>query len=313
MKINNYPLIFKIKVVNYYYLYKPIIKNLLHVFGICKSTLYNWLKLYTENKLAEKQKYNKISKYTNSVKEYIIKYVCKKINFNCKKITMLVKTRFNINCSKSAIYSILKQNNITHKRIKIKTKFSNKSKTRKMINILKKNVNAIGKENIISIDESSFDTHINSHYGWSKKGSRINAIKRKQRIRYSVISAISMNKVINVTIIKGSVNSIVFIEFIKNVINKIQKNKVLFMDNARIHHSKLFTEYIKTIKNKVLYNVPYCSEYNPIEMVFSKVKSMVHKRTNNTELINLHKNIKYGFNKIIKSNLVGYYNKCLSF
>jgi hypothetical protein len=74
----------------------------------------------------------------------------------------------------------------------------------------------------LSMNESSFDTHINSHCGWSEKGSRINIIKRKQRIRYSVISAISMNKVINVTTIKGSVNSTIFIEFIKNVINKRQ-------------------------------------------------------------------------------------------
>jgi transposase len=110
-----------------------------------------------------------------------------------------------------------------------------------------------------------------------------------------------MNKVINVTIIKGSVNSTMFIEFIKIVINKIQEDKVLF------------TEYIETVINKILYNVPYCSEFNPIEMVFSKVKSMVHKRTNNAELIGLHKNIKYGFNKITKSNLVGYYNKCFIF
>ena len=126
-----------------------------------------------------------------------------------------------------------------------------------MINILKKKVHMIDKKNIISIDESSFDTHINSHCGWSKKGSRINIIKRKQRIRYSVISAISINKVINVTIIKGYVNSVMFIEFIKNVINKIQKNKVLFMDNARIHHSKLFTEYIKqlTIKYYIMFHI----------------------------------------------------------
>jgi len=313
MKTNCYPLIFKIRVINYYHSHKPPIKTLLFIFGICKSTLYNWLKLCTKNKLVEKQKYYKISKYTTNIKEYIVKYVCKKINFNYKKLMMLVKNKFNMNCSKSAIYLILKQNYITHKRIKIKTKFSTKLKTRKMINILKKRVHATGKDKIISIDESSFDTHINSYCGWSEKGSRINIIKRKQRIRYSVISAISMNKVINVTIIKGSVNSTMFIEFIKNVINKIQEDKVLFMDNARIHHSKLFTEYIETVTNKILYNVPYCSEFNPIEMVFSKVKSMVHKRTNNTELIGLHKNIKYGFNKITKSNLMGYYNKCLSF
>ena len=165
MKTNCYPLIFKIKVIDYYYYHKPPIKTLLFIFGICKSTLYNWLKLHTKDKLVEKQKYHKVSKYAINVKEYIIKYICKKINFNYKKVIMLVKNKFNINCSKSAIYLILKQNNITHKRIKIKTKFSTKLKTQKMINILKKKVHMIDKKNIISIDESSFDTHINSHCG----------------------------------------------------------------------------------------------------------------------------------------------------
>ena len=125
-----------------------------------------------------------------------------------------------------------------------------------MIDALKVNINKIKKENIISIDESSFDTHINSHYGWCKKGVRLIAVKRKQRIRYSVISAISINKVICIKIIKGSVDGIAFINFIKDVINKIKSDKVLFMDNARIHHSKILTSYAKTINNKILYNVP---------------------------------------------------------
>ena len=139
-------------------------------------------------------------------------------------------------------------------------------KTRQMINALKMSLNKIKKENIISIDESSFDTHINAHYGWSVKGERM--IKKKQRKRYSIISAISINKIINVKIIKGSANGLIFTEFIKDVVNKIKSNKVLFMDNARIHHSKIFKLYVDTIDNKILYNVPYMSELNPIEMVF---------------------------------------------
>ena len=179
--------------------------------------------------------------------------------------------------------------------------------------MLKTSVNKIGKENIISIDESSFDTHINAYYGWSVKGARIMAIKRKQRIRYSIISAVSINKVINVKIILGSVNGETFTEFIKDIVNCVRHNKVLFMDNARIHHSKIFKSYAETINNKILYNVPYMSELNPIEMVFSKVKSIVHKRNNNSDAKKLCKNIKYGFKKITKSNLRGYYKKALSF
>lgn len=137
-------------------------------------------------------------------------------------------------------------------------KIANKTKTNNKIKELAKNIKTIKKENIISIDESSFDTHINSHYGWSKKGTAIKVKKVKQRIRFSIISAISIKKVINTKIIKGSINEETFTDFIKEVVNKVESNKVLFMDNARIHHAK------------ILYNVPYCSELNLIEMVFQK-------------------------------------------
>jgi transposase len=89
---------------------------------------------------------------------------------------------------------------------------------------------------------------------------------------------------------------LIFIDFIKSIIYKLKENKVLFMDlsinnmdNARIHHSKLFKEYIKAIKNDVIYNVPYCSELNPIELVFSKVKLIVNQRDNNEDPNNLQK------------------------
>ena len=48
------------------------------------------------------------------------------------------------------------------------------------------------------------------------------------------------------------------------------------MDNARIHHNKIFKN--KTIENdrSVVYNIP-CPKYNPIEYVFSTIKSQIKK------------------------------------
>lgn len=85
------------------------------------------------------------------------------------------------------------------------------------------------------------------------------------------------------------------------------------MDNAKIHHSKLLKEYMENVKRKIIYNVPYCSELNPIEMVFSKVKSIVNKRRNNEDNNKLVRNIKYGFDKITKSNLMAYFKKSFTF
>ncbi len=77
------------------------------------------------------------------------------------------------------------------------------------------------------------------------------------------------------------------------------------MDNARIHHSKLFKKYSQEHNLDIIYNAPYCPEYNPIENVFSKVKILLRKKTNNE--IKLLTNIEKCFNKITKNDLKNYF------
>ncbi|AYV83338.1 MAG: hypothetical protein Hyperionvirus6_19 [Hyperionvirus sp.] len=42
------------------------------------------------------------------------------------------------------------------------------------------------------------------------------------------------------------------------------------MDNARIHHYTKLKEYLgnNDMQDKIIYNVPYHPEYNPIEYIF---------------------------------------------
>jgi len=49
-------------------------------------------------------------------------------------------------------------------------------------------------------------------------------------------------------------------------------NFVYLMDNARIHHSRLLKEYKNEKDLKIIYNVPYNPNTNPIEHVFSTIK-----------------------------------------
>lgn len=312
--INNYPLIFRNKVLAYYFNNKNVkVKEILTIFGISNGTLYNWANLYRSNNLHEKLPYKKNTKYTINIQKYICKYVKSKCNFSYKLLIMNIKRVFKITCSKSKIYDILKKNNMSRKRIKIKTIIGKKNNLKQKINKFKRKINKLNFNDIISIDETSIDTHIHAYYGWSERGYRINAIKNKGRVRYSVISAISNNKIIHNKLILGSANGEDFKEFVKDVNIKIGNiKKYMLMDNARIHHSKIVKEYVNTINHEIIYNVPYCSEFNPIEMVFSKVKSVLHKK-NNIKKEELKKNILKAFNKISKSNLNNYYAKALTF
>jgi transposase len=106
---------------------------------------------------------------------------------------------------------------------------------------------------------------------------------------------------------------LIFKEFLEELENKGIKNKYYLLDNARIHHSKIVKEYMKVSTNKLLFNVPYSPEYNPIEMIFSKIKSIVRKKSNNEIIRKLLNNIRKAIKKIRRMDLYNSYTKSLTF
>ena len=129
------------------------------------------------------------------------------------------------------------------------------------------------------------------------------------RIRFTIICAISNKKIIAYKIIKGSSKATDFLDFIKNDLEG-QHNKYFLLDNARIHHAKIVKNYINDTSNKLLFNVPYYPEFNPIEKVFSIFKKILSEKDNNTSSKLLH-NISVAFLSIKKKLLKKFFNKSL--
>ena len=117
--------------------------------------------------------------------------------------------------------------------------------------------------NIISIDESSIDSHISHNKGWSKFGSKVTKTITHTRVRYSLILSISNKKILHYQLVKGSVNGEMFFIFIKDLIKKLTQGTQyhVVLDNAKIHHYRKIKEYIETKPNiELIYNIPYTPE-----------------------------------------------------
>lgn len=129
-----------------------------------------------------------------------------------------------------------------------------------------------------------------------------------------MITSINNKKIIHNKIIKNSCNDDIFLEYIKELIKKISKNKhwYIILDNARIHHYNILKKYINSINNvSFIYNIPYSPESNPIEHVFNDFKRILK----NTAYDNT--NIIIKINKCIKSintkNFVNYFINSLTY
>ena len=256
----------------------------------------------------------RISKVTPSIRCYIRNYVIRRINFKYKLLIKNIKKKYDVMISKSYIYSLLKQMNIKNKKIYYKLLPKNKQKRNEQIKLFKKKIKNIPMDQIISLDETSIDTHINYKYGWGLKGKTIRIKQISNRKRYTVICAIDYNKILHIKIILGSANGEIFLDFIKSLINAKIKNKktYILLDNARIHHYKLLTEYVNTINNvEFIYNVTYSPESNPIEKIFNESKK--YMKDSHITNINILKKIRLSFGNISKSNINNYYKKSLNF
>ncbi len=64
--------------------------------------------------------------------------------------------------------------------------------------------------------------------------------------------------------------------FIKEL-NEINPNCCFLIDNASIHKNKKTKQFYKDNKVHVIFNAPYQSKFNPIEMVFSLLRKKLNK------------------------------------
>lgn len=295
--------------------------QIMNIFEISRKTFYKFKKLsklkgYDKNNILRNSR--RKSKITNPIKTYIKKYVLCKIIFNYKKLIANIKMKYNMLISKSIIYKILSDAKIKKKKIYKKTNPNRKKKRESQIRFFKEQVNDALKNssmnNIISLDETSIDSHIDYDYGWSRWGKKITITKTHPRIRYTLTSAVSCNKMIHYDIIKGSSNGENFLKFMKALIKKFSADDTYYiiMNNARIHYYKKFKKYISKKTNiKIIYNIPYSPETNPIEQIFNDIKNYLKNIIINNN--NIVDEIKNSFITIKKNNLKSYFNKSLNY
>ena len=121
-------------------------------------------------------------------------------------------------------------------------------------------INDLDQNKIISINEIPIYLNSKNGYGLAIKGSKCVLILHgdlNDNTKYSLLMAISNNKVISYNIYENNVNGERYLDFIKNIINQYGNDYTLLMDNATIHKTKKFKSYCEETKVNILYNVRY--------------------------------------------------------
>lgn len=146
---------------------------------------------------------------------------------------------------------------------------------------------------IIYLDEVNFTKLTFKNREWSGKNTNLTVDQKEIYTGYrSVIVAMTEEQgLIYSLVCAKAIDGETFIEFLHGLRRKIrQRPLAIFMDQLRVHKARIVMPSYDNLNIKPVFNIGYSPEFNPIEAVFSKVKSK-YSRSRLNCLVN-----KIGFN-----------------
>jgi transposase len=130
---------------------------------------------------------------------------------------------------------------------------------------------------LVFIDETWFTTNMTRRYGRSRRGRRLVA-----KVPYghwkttTFIGALRHDGLTAPTVLDGAVNGEMFLAYVRQqLILALQPGDIVVMDNLASHKVAGVRRAIEEAGARVVYLPPYSPDFNPIEMVFAKLKHLV--------------------------------------
>lgn len=199
----------------------------------------------------------------------------------------------NINLSQSTVCLNLKRMNLTRKRLVLISNKKNDPETINYRHSFGVKYRRFADSDLLYLDETGFNIHSRRSYGYSPVNSPARITVRSSRGKnVSLLALISKAGVIKFKIINGACNSEYLKEFLLSCVseNVFRPNNVLLMDNVNFHKTNDIKTLLRNNNVNFDYLPIYSPELNPIEEMFSSLKSCYYNLPypNNFEEIKLN-------------------------
>lgn len=134
-------------------------------------------------------------------------------------------------------------------------------------------------EKFVFLDETWTKTNMMPRYGWSEIGKRlIDFVPHGHWKTTTFLAALRHDGLTAPLVVDGAINGEIFLSYIKQMlVPTLKEGDIVVMDNLSSHEVAGVEDAIRAAGARVLYLPPYSPDFNPIEMVFSKRKTLIRK------------------------------------
>ena len=138
---------------------------------------------------------------------------------------------------------------------------------------------------LVFLDETGAKTNMTRRYGWGPSNERIDAsVPHGHWETTTLIQAIDCQGSRAAMITNGPTNSFVFEAYVDWLLAPaLRPGDILVMDNLSSHKSPAVLEKLCATGAEVKFLPPYSPDLNPIERIFSKIKTYLRRTAARTE------------------------------
>lgn len=131
---------------------------------------------------------------------------------------------------------------------------------------------------LIFLDETGIKTNCTPRYGWSERGKPCIGTAPASWKSYSAIAAISSKEVIAAATLEGAFNKNSFRIYMEEMLYpSLKRGDIVVMDNLSVHKDSFDKKKFKRKGIIIKYLPPYSPDFNPIESMWGKMKSIIRK------------------------------------
>ena len=130
-------------------------------------------------------------------------------------------------------------------------------------------------QHLIFLDETWTSTNMTPTYGRAPRGKRCLA-QAPFGLHSTTTLVCALQGLVAPMVLEGAINGAAFLAWVKQELTpQLKPGDVVVMDNLKPHKVAGVCEAIEAQGAQVRYLPPYSPEFNPIEQVFSKIKTLL--------------------------------------
>ena len=245
------------------------ISDVAEIFFVDEDTVRNWVTRWSEeNETKDAPRAGASLKLTKEIEQEIVFLVEENnpefygmisTSWDCGELRIYLQRRFNVTVCVEQIRKLLKRNNFNWRKLNYKFVNADEEKRKDFLSNFKEFHDDISQTTLIFQDEMASRLHPNKGYIWTREEKPFIETECSHEKTY-IVGGVSPTSGETFTLTNEKFNSLIFIQYLKLLLENIDGEITIVLDNSPVHHSKVVNQFVGD--NKKL-NLIFLPEYSP--------------------------------------------------